>query len=456
VAVIGAGGTGSHAALALAYLGVGDVLVLDDDHAEVTNLNRLVTAGHADIGAPKNLVARRRMREIDPGLRVSALPALSPVGAHPELDDVDLIIGCVDHDGPRDRLNQIAVDTATPYIDVATGIDTTTLPPTVGGRAVLVIPGGPCLHCLGELDPAEISRWAKTPEQQTLDRVHGYGTPEPNPAVVHLNGIAVHAALGELVAWVSGHRPPAQYLDVDLSGVLARADSPPGCRVAPRRPARPVSGCICCHHRHAGALTAGWERASAPPGRPARMPGGRDRGDDRDGKGGGGPLTWYGDSAYGIGDLRGAISDAGHQAVIKPKPLQAPVQGGLTIDDFTVSERVGAVTCPARNTVALSRTRVATFGALGRDCPLRQRSLLPRPAASWSCTNMMTCCAPPAHWAVGPWATRGLLGSPAQRGTGHRPGGHRPGPSAQAAPPRGIAKNHVYSSAAPPRGTCAT
>jgi hypothetical protein len=142
------------------------------------------------------------------------------------------------------------------------------------------------------------------------------------------------------------------------------------------------------------------------------MPGGRDRGDDRDGKGGGGPLTWYGDSAYGIGDLRGAISDAGHQAVIKPKPLQAPVQGGLTIDDFTVSERVGAVTCPARNTVALSRTRVATFGALGRDCPLRQRSLLPRPAASWSCTNMMTCCAPPAHWAVGPglredyWAHR--------------------------------------------------
>ena len=250
VAVVGAGGTGSHAALALAYLGLSEVLVLDDDHAEVTNLNRLVTAGHADIGAPKNLIARRRMREIDPGLHVTALPALSPAGTHPELDDVDLIIGCVDNDGPRDRLNQIAVDAATPYIDVATGIDTTTSPPAVGGRVVLVVPGGPCLHCLDELDPAEISRWAKSPEQQALDREHGYGTAEPNPAVVHLNGIAVHAALGELVAWVSGHRPPAQYLDIDLSGVLTRADSPPGCRVVPRRPAWPVSGCICCGHRH--------------------------------------------------------------------------------------------------------------------------------------------------------------------------------------------------------------
>ena len=47
VAVVGAGGTGSHAAQALAYLGVSEVLVLDDDQAEVTNLNRLVTAGHA-------------------------------------------------------------------------------------------------------------------------------------------------------------------------------------------------------------------------------------------------------------------------------------------------------------------------------------------------------------------------------------------------------------------------
>ena len=83
------------------------------------------------------------------------------------------------------------------------------------------------------------------------------------------------------------------------------------------------------------------------------------------------PLAWYGDSADGTGDLRGAVADAGHRAVIKPKPLQAPVTGGLTVDDFTVDGQAGMVTCPAGHTVALSRTRVATFGALCRDCPLR-------------------------------------------------------------------------------------
>jgi DDE family transposase len=85
------------------------------------------------------------------------------------------------------------------------------------------------------------------------------------------------------------------------------------------------------------------------------------------------PLAWYGDSAYGTGDLRDAIDRAGDQAVIKPKPLRPPVQGGFTVDDFTVCEEQGTVTCPAGNTVPLSRTRVATFGVLCRDCPLRDR-----------------------------------------------------------------------------------
>ena len=100
---------------------------------------------------------------------------------------------------------------------------------------------------------------------------------------------------------------------------------------------------------------------------------GRGGGDDAGEDCGGQPLAWYGDSAYGTGDLRGAISDAGHTAVIKPKPLRAPVEGGLTVDDFTVDEQAGTVTCPAGHTVALSRTRVATFGVACRDCPLRAR-----------------------------------------------------------------------------------
>lgn len=87
----------------------------------------------------------------------------------------------------------------------------------------------------------------------------------------------------------------------------------------------------------------------------------------------GGAREWYGDSAYGTGDLRGAIGDAGHDAVIKPKPLGSPVEGGFTVDDFTVDEQAGTVVCPVGNTRPISAGRRASFGALCRRCPLRER-----------------------------------------------------------------------------------
>jgi hypothetical protein len=84
-------------------------------------------------------------------------------------------------------------------------------------------------------------------------------------------------------------------------------------------------------------------------------------------------LEWYGDSAYGTGDLRDAIAKAGHVAVLKPKPLPVAVAGGFTVDDFTVDHQAGTVTCPNAITRPISATGVATFGALCGTCPLRGR-----------------------------------------------------------------------------------
>ena len=87
----------------------------------------------------------------------------------------------------------------------------------------------------------------------------------------------------------------------------------------------------------------------------------------------GGAREWYGDSAYGTGDLRGAIGDAGHDAVFKPKPLGSPVESGLTVDDFTVDEQAGTVGCPAGHTRPISAGRTVSFGALCDGCPLREQ-----------------------------------------------------------------------------------
>ena len=86
------------------------------------------------------------------------------------------------------------------------------------------------------------------------------------------------------------------------------------------------------------------------------------------------PREWYGDSAYGTGDLRDAIGHRdGDEAVLKPKPLHSPVPGGFTVDDFTVEEAAGMVTCPAGHARPVTGKRRVTFGAVCRTCPLRQR-----------------------------------------------------------------------------------
>ena len=59
-------------------------------------------------------------------------------------------------------------------------------------------------------------------------------------------------------------------------------------------------------------------------------------------------LEIYGDSAYGSGQARADYAAAGHDTVIKPKPLTpAGVPGEFTLDDFTIDEQASTVTCPA-------------------------------------------------------------------------------------------------------------
>jgi hypothetical protein len=88
-----------------------------------------------------------------------------------------------------------------------------------------------------------------------------------------------------------------------------------------------------------------------------------------DGEGSG--LEVLGDTAYGSGEARAALTDAGHTPIIKPAPLRPAVEGGFTRDDFTVDEAAGTVTCPNDVTRRITAGRAVIFGAVCRGCPLR-------------------------------------------------------------------------------------
>src|SRR2546421_2093063 len=128
---------------------------------------------------------------------------------------------------------------------------------------------------------------------------------------------------------------------------------------------------MACRDRFHGDSAAGPEAHPEPAPEPQPEPGPErdDAGAQADADG----LEVYGDSAYGSGQARAAYRAAGHDTIIKPKPVQPAVPGGFTIDDFTVDEHAGTVTCPAGITRPMSKTRTVTFGAACAGCPLRQR-----------------------------------------------------------------------------------
>ena len=59
--------------------------------------------------------------------------------------------------------------------------------------------------------------------------------------------------------------------------------------------------------------------------------------------------------------------------MIKPKPLQAPVQSGFTVDDFTVDEQQGTVTCPPGTPSRSAGPGSPPSASCAGDCPLRAR-----------------------------------------------------------------------------------
>ncbi|MER7796108.1 HesA/MoeB/ThiF family protein [Microbacterium sp. NPDC096154] len=93
VAIVGAGGLGSPAVLALAAAGVGSLTVIDDDVVEASNLQRQLMHRVADVGAPKVRSAARAASDLAPEATVHAVQArLTAANAERLLAGADVVL----------------------------------------------------------------------------------------------------------------------------------------------------------------------------------------------------------------------------------------------------------------------------------------------------------------------------------------------------------------------------
>ena len=74
VALFGVGGVGGYVAEALARSGIGSIDLFDPDIVNLTNLNRQIVALHSTLGQPKAETLARRLKDINPSIKVTAHP----------------------------------------------------------------------------------------------------------------------------------------------------------------------------------------------------------------------------------------------------------------------------------------------------------------------------------------------------------------------------------------------
>lgn len=97
VVLFGVGGVGGFAAEALARSGVGEITLIDGDEVALSNINRQVIALHSTLGRPKVEVARERLMDINPAIKVNAVRRVYLPGDELPFDaDVDCVIDAID------------------------------------------------------------------------------------------------------------------------------------------------------------------------------------------------------------------------------------------------------------------------------------------------------------------------------------------------------------------------
>ena len=138
--IVGAGGLGAPAALYLTAAGVGHLGLIDPDIVSLSNLQRQVLYGVADIDRVKVAVAARRLGEINPHVAVEPQAlTLTADNAAEIIADYDLVLDGCDNFETRFAVNAACVTHGKTLVSGAIGRWT---------GQVGVFAGRPCYRCL--------------------------------------------------------------------------------------------------------------------------------------------------------------------------------------------------------------------------------------------------------------------------------------------------------------------
>ena len=225
VCIVGAGGVGSLLNEYLARLGVGHIVIIDDDIIDATNTPRLVGARPTDLQprllpkwiarltgwkpTPKVVIAERVARDARPDIRFEAVSADIVDSATAEmLVDCDAIFLAADTMRARLVVNAICHQFLVPVWQVGTKVQVDTDSGEISDVFSVVrhlVPGQSCLWCGDLIDQTRLAEENASPEQRAAQR---YIEEVPAASVITLNAVAAAHAVDDYLFTTVGLTEP--------------------------------------------------------------------------------------------------------------------------------------------------------------------------------------------------------------------------------------------------------
>lgn len=216
VGIVGCSGTGSIVIEQISRLGVGKLVLVDPDHMEEKNLNRIVNGGieQAYLERPKVEVAAKAIARMGFGTQLELVPAnLYSARAVRAVGECDVVFGCMDGAEGRHLLNRLASFYTIPYFDVGIaleadgkgGVD------DISGVVHYVQPGGATLldrkaYTMEQVDAEGLRRTDPKRYREQLKEGYIHGVREDRPAVITVNMLFSSMAVFEFLARIHGFR----------------------------------------------------------------------------------------------------------------------------------------------------------------------------------------------------------------------------------------------------------
>lgn len=214
IGIVGMGGNGAHLFQTLLGMGAaeeGFFTLVDADEVEPSNIPRIPYATPEHVGMPKVTLAAQWAGRRSPSTPIYPYPCLlTETAVQDRLKNATVLFGCVDNDGGRMVLNELAIRYGIPLIDLGCDVIVEEEEVIVGGQVRVVLPGeNACLVCCHGFDPAQAAIDLMDAREHAQRAAHGYirnASVDAAPSIANLNCLTAQAAIAQLLALVNGEQ----------------------------------------------------------------------------------------------------------------------------------------------------------------------------------------------------------------------------------------------------------